>query len=116
MFEADIPATGRSILRICQSQEDKEDGYYIEINTDKKRIYYGSPYRRFERNFTFDSAGPISVRWFVDGTVSECFVNDAYCFTMRSYDKPGSGFSFTSNDEQESMGNIKIFEKRDGIQ
>ena len=38
----------------------------------------------------------MKIRLFVDGTIAECFVNDAYCFTMRIYDSLGTGVSFRS--------------------
>ncbi len=84
-------------LRVCSEGKGDVENYYLRIDFKNRRIYYGSKYRSYDRAFPYNNRDTIHIRWFIDGNVSECFVNDAYCFTMRTYNKVGNGIEFKSN-------------------
>jgi hypothetical protein len=52
-----------------------------------------STLKTYKRICDFDITKPVDVRVFTLGDVIECFVNDAYCFTMHGYNSTGSGLS-----------------------
>jgi len=64
-------------------------GYRLKIGFTDKKITLGDPYRAYERFCDFDPGAPMDVKAFVEDTVIECFVNDAWCFTMRANDARG---------------------------
>ena len=66
--------------------DDPEAGYRLKIHFGSKEITLGDRTRTYQRVCDFDNALPLDIRLFVDDTVAECFINDAYCFTMRTYD------------------------------
>ena len=68
----------------------------LTVDFQTGEIGIGSRYRTFQRKCGIDPYAPLKIRLFVDGTIAECFVNDAYCFTMRIYDSLGTGVSFRS--------------------
>ena len=86
---------GQATLRFRESA-DRTEGYSLTVDFQTGEIGIGSRYRTFQRKCGIDPYAPLKIRLFVDGTIAECFVNDAYCFTMRIYDSLGTGVSFRS--------------------
>lgn len=76
--------------------EGERDGYRLEIDFAAREVALGDGGRRFGRICDFDASKPVRVRIFTDGTIAECFDDDAYCFTMRIYDGRGDRVSFGS--------------------
>ncbi|HBC31042.1 MAG TPA: hypothetical protein DC024_07345 [Clostridiales bacterium] len=111
MLTAEIRPQGNpdwAELRVCASGKDDLENYYLKIDFKNKRIWYGSKYRSYDRTFPYMTGDTVKIQWFVEGTVAECFVNDAYCFTMRAYDKIGNGIVFKSN-ETTTLNNLTVF-------
>ncbi|MBX7257100.1 MAG: hypothetical protein K1Y02_12125, partial [Candidatus Hydrogenedentes bacterium] len=61
--------------------------YRLAINFETKEIALEDQYRSHKRVCDMDPLQPVDVRIFVLDTAIECFVNDAFCFTMRAYDR-----------------------------
>ncbi len=95
-------------LRICASGKDDLENYFLRLDFKTRNISYGSKYRSYSRSFPFVPGEPVKIQWFTEGSVTECFVNDAYCFTMRAYDKIGDGIVFKSN-ETTTLNSLTVF-------
>ena len=67
-------------------QNDPAAGYRLKINFGSKEISLGDRSRTYQRICDIENDHPINVKLFLDDTVAECFINDAYCFTMRTFD------------------------------
>ena len=85
--------SGQATLRFRESA-DRTEGYRLTVDFQTGEIELGSRYRSFKRKCDIIPSAPLKIRLFVDGTIAECFINDAYCFTMRVYDCLGTGVSF----------------------
>lgn len=97
----------QATLRFRESA-DRTEAYRLTIDFHTREIGIGSKYRTFKRTCDFDPEKPVSIRLFVDGTIAECFVNDAYCFTMRVYDHPDGGVSFSSTIPGLTVENFSV--------
>ncbi|NLI01043.1 MAG: hypothetical protein GX446_16295 [Chthonomonadales bacterium] len=74
------------------SVREQADGkaYRLIVRPGASRITFATPASEWHRdNCRIDPSKPISVRVFTDGTIIECFVNDAYAMTRRVYDLDG---------------------------
>jgi len=100
-----------SLLFRQAQKSNQEDAYRVSIDYKTGEIALGNRYREHKRVCEFDKSKPLDIRLFVDGTVAECFINDAYCFTMRIYDCKGTGFSFISEDTKLKIKDLSIYSK-----
>lgn len=81
----------RATFTFRHPPDDASAGYRLNIDGDSKEITLGDRYRTYKRVCDFPAAPPVDVRAFVLGTVIECFINDAYAFTMRALDRAEGG-------------------------
>ena len=65
---------------------DPEAGYRLRFTFGKQVITLGDRFRTYTQQYEGDPLQPVEVRLFVEDTVTECFINNAYCFTMRTFD------------------------------
>ncbi|MFT3703679.1 MAG: hypothetical protein QM802_15055 [Agriterribacter sp.] len=106
MFHAKLRATNEATAVRIGFREGKDTvqaGYHLTINFTTKEIEAGSAFKSYKRTCDFDNKQPLDIRIFALGDVIECFVNDAYCFTMHGYDSSGHGLSIKA-----LSGNIAI--------
>jgi beta-fructofuranosidase len=75
-----------AVVVMRAAPDNPEAGYRLKIRFGDRKVSLGDPYRTYDRDCDFDAGAPVDVRVFLAGTVIECFLNDAYCFTMRVYD------------------------------
>lgn len=71
---------------------DQGDGraYRLTVEPGKGRITLATPKSVWHRDgCRIDATRPIALRVFLDGSVLECFVNDAYAISRRVYDLEG---------------------------
>ncbi len=83
----------RVTLVFRQPQGDPLAGYRLTIDFGSREIGLGGQHTSYKCVADLDESNPVEIRLFVVGTVCECFVNDAYCLTMRIYDYPQGGVS-----------------------
>jgi len=100
MFHAKIKTTdaAAAIARIGfrQGKDSSHAGYHLNINFASKEIEAGNAFKSYKRICDFNATQPVDIRIFALGDVIECFVNDAYCFTMHGYDSTGRKLSIQS--------------------
>ena len=71
---------------------DQCDGraYRLTVQPNKGRITLATPKSEWHRDgCRIDATKPVTLRVFLDGSMLECFVNDAYAISRRVYDLEG---------------------------
>jgi len=69
---------------VLRAQEDLTDGYHLQIEPSRQMISFRGTGRPIERGgCPIDTSKPVKVQVFVQGSIIECFVNDAYAVTRR---------------------------------
>ncbi|MBM3494620.1 MAG: hypothetical protein FJX72_09950, partial [Armatimonadetes bacterium] len=79
---------------------EQADGraYRLIVRPSEGRITLATPASEWHRDHCrIDASKPISLRVFTDGTIIECFINDAYAITRRVYDLDGGQARVTSS-------------------
>jgi sucrose-6-phosphate hydrolase SacC (GH32 family) len=112
MFHAQLEAkTTETKATICFSQlkHSAPGGYHLKIDFQSKEIEIGSKYKTYKRVCDFDSLKPVDVRIFLMGNVLECFINNAWAFTMRAYDKPGNYMSIVAQNGLIGISSYEVF-------
>ena len=84
-------------LTLAMRQQDGDDasGYNVIFTPRHNEVEFGSKYYRFRRDVPMEAHQPITFQAFVQRSIIECFVNDAYAFTLRAYDYPTGKLSLT---------------------
>ena len=69
---------------VLRAQEDLTDGYHLRIEPARQMISFLGTGRPIERGgCPIDTSKPVKVQVFVQGSIIESFVNDAYAETLR---------------------------------
>ena len=69
-----------------RQQEGAESGYRLTIRPSKKEAEIGGKAFKYARPISVDLGKPVQIQAFVQGSIIECFINDAYPFSCRAYD------------------------------
>jgi beta-fructofuranosidase len=70
---------------MMREQEDTREGYCLILRPNKQELVLSGT----RNGVIIDTTKPVKIMAFVQGTVIECFVNDAYAFTRRAYNLSG---------------------------
>jgi beta-fructofuranosidase len=84
-FQLDPKATLSVAFR---AQEEPDSGYRLVIRPGTLDAEISGPGFRYARPIRVDASRPITVTAFVQGTIIECFINDAFAFSCRAYNWP----------------------------
>jgi sucrose-6-phosphate hydrolase SacC (GH32 family) len=68
-----------------REQDEPSSGYRLVLRPAQKEVEINGPGFRFQRRCPIDAGQPVEVQAFVQGSIIECFVNDAYAFSARAY-------------------------------
>lgn len=71
-----------------RQQEEPGTGYRLTLRPATSEIEFSGPGFSYPRRCLIDGEKPIKIQAFVQGTIIECFVNDAYAFSGRAYGHP----------------------------
>lgn len=98
----------KAVLVFRQPEEDPSAGYRLSVDFKACEIELGGKQVSYKCSADLDGTKPVDVRLFVMGTVCECFVNDAYCLTMRIYDYPQGGVSLEPLNGEVEMKSLVV--------
>ena len=100
MLQCKFTLGAEARLTIAMRQQDGNDasGYNIIFSPRNNEVEFGSKYYRFRRDVHMEAGRPIIFQAFVQRSIIECFVNDAYAFTLRAYDYPKGKLSLTADN------------------
>jgi hypothetical protein len=85
---------GQVEFRFREAQDGK--AYRLRVDFGTREVVLSDDYRAYSRTCEFRPGQALDLKAFVVGTVVECFLNDAFCFTMRAYDRQSGKFSFSA--------------------
>ncbi|QEH34807.1 Beta-fructosidase [Aquisphaera giovannonii] len=71
-----------------RAQPQESGGYHLVLRPASQEAEIRGPGFRYARRIRLDASRPIAVTAFVQGTIIECFIDDAYSFSCRAYDYP----------------------------
>ncbi len=67
-------------------REQAEGGYRLTLDPARGVVSLSGSGFSYERACPIDTATPVKIQAFVQGTIIECFINDQYAQTCRAYD------------------------------
>ena len=74
---------------------EKKTGYRLTLNPEKREAAIAGEKFKYARTISLDAQKPIKIQAFVQGTIIECFINDAYAFSCRAYDFHTGGLALS---------------------
>jgi len=69
-----------------RQQEGAESGYRLTIRPSRNEAEISGKAFKYARPISVDLSKPVQIEAFVQGSIIECFINDAYPFSCRAYD------------------------------
>jgi len=71
---------------VMREQLASDSGYRLILSPAKQEATIRGKKFNYPRRVRLDASAPITVQAFVQGTIIECFINDAYAFSCRAYE------------------------------
>ncbi len=93
-----------------------EAGYHLILRPEKHEAEIGGAKFKYARPVSIDTAQPIKIQAFVQGSIIECFINDAYAFSCRAYDwrKGDMTLSISHGNSAVERCEVKVPSKENG--
>ncbi len=89
MLQATVQLDAQAALTLVfREQADSGDGYRLVVRPGRSEAEINGPGFRYPRRCAIDASKPITIQAFVQGTMIETFINDAYAFSCRAYNFP----------------------------
>jgi len=89
LMRCTVQLEGQAELTLAlREQPGGGQGYQLVLRPAKQEAQISGRTFCQRRNIDLDASRPIAITAFVQGTIIECFVNDAYAFSCRAYDCP----------------------------
>lgn len=101
LLECTVKLDSKAELTLALRQGDKRDaGYKLTLRPGKHEAEISGAKFKYARPVSIDAAAPIKIQAFVQGSLIECFINDAYPFSCRAYDyrKGGAALSVSGGN------------------
>jgi len=90
MIECVVSTENGADVTLAIREQSDGRAYRLTVSPAQGVIKLATPASEWRReNCRIDASKPITLRVFTDGTIVECFVNDAYAITRRVYDLSG---------------------------
>lgn len=90
------PDAGATVTFGFREGEEAGSGYQLRINTATGESELRSPGYRYGRRLQLVAGEPLDLTVFLQGTLVECFINDRYVLSGRTYDVPEGRFGLTT--------------------
>jgi beta-fructofuranosidase len=91
MLQSSIQLESAATLTVIMRRQQEGTGYPLVINPKNQTASISRAQFHFGRTIELDAAKPITVQAFVQGTIIECFINNQFSFTCRTYDYSKGG-------------------------
>ncbi len=112
MFHTQLKAKNadtKLTIRFPQAKRNDDTGYHLKVDFQTKEIELGSRYKSYKRICDFDPAETMDIRIFLVGNVLECFINDAFAFTMRAYGERDGDLSIVAEGGPVNVSKYEVF-------
>jgi beta-fructofuranosidase len=101
-------SAAKLVIAMRQAAADASSGYRLTLDFSAKQIALSDATRNYSQPCAIDKGAPVDVRIFAEGSVLECFINDAYCFTMRAFDRADGAASFVYSDAEMLVRDLSV--------
>lgn len=89
---------GKATVTFRGMADDPRAGFHLVVDAAAGQLTLRSPYREFKQAYQPPANGDVKVTAFVLDDIIECFIDDAYAFTMRAYQRTGTRLSIERSD------------------
>jgi beta-fructofuranosidase len=104
MLECRVQLSGNSEFTLSmREQAGPGSGYRLILRPAKSEVEIASRRFSYPRRVDLDCSKPVSLRAFVQGSIIECFIDDAYAFSCRAYEARSGQVSMISQDNQSKV-------------
>jgi sucrose-6-phosphate hydrolase SacC (GH32 family) len=93
-----LQPTADLTVQMRAQKDDPAAGYRLIVRPAMNEIELSGKAFKYVRPATIDAGQPVKIQTFVQGSIIECFVNDAYAFSCRAYDFRKGTLRVTSSD------------------
>ena len=101
LLECHVSLDEKSEFTLAMRQQAGADsGYRLSLRPGKQEGELAGARFSFPRRVDLDCSKPVTVRAFVQGSIIECFVDDAYAFSCRAYDYRSGKLALTATGGQ----------------
>lgn len=100
------PSTGSTIALTFRAQEESGRGYTLLMRQGYAELYGG--HFKSGRAIELPLGEEVTVQAFVQGSIIECFINNAYAFSCRAYDLRRGGFQFAVVDGAVTVHEVQV--------
>jgi beta-fructofuranosidase len=89
LLQSSVQLDPKAVLTVVfRAQGEESSGYRMVVRPASQDAEINGPGFHYNRRIRIDASRPITLTAFVQGTVIECFINDAYAFSCRAYNWP----------------------------
>lgn len=89
MLQCELQLDRQAVVTITMRQQaNGTNGYHFVLRPESQEAELNGPGFCYKRPCTLDISKPIKFQAFVQGTIIECFINDQYAYTSRTYNYP----------------------------
>jgi sucrose-6-phosphate hydrolase SacC (GH32 family) len=101
LWECRVQMSENSELTLSmREQNGPGSGYRLTIRPAKSEAEIASRKFSYRRRVDLDYSKPLTIRAFVQGSIIECFIDDAYAFSCRAYESRSGKLSMSAQDNQ----------------
>jgi beta-fructofuranosidase len=86
-----------------REQAGPGSGYRLILRPAKSEAEIAGSKFSYPRRVDLDYSKPVTIRAFVQGSIIECFIDDAYAFSCRAYDARSGKLSLITPDDQSKV-------------
>ena len=97
--------------------DNKDSGYHLVLRPAKHEAEINGAKFKYPRPVTIDAAQPVKIQAFVQGSIIECFINDAYAFSCRAYDfrKGAVSMAVSGGNATVQQCSVRVPSKESGV-
>jgi beta-fructofuranosidase len=104
LFECRVQLGAASEFTLSmREQTGPGSGYRLTLRPAKNEAEITSSKFSYPRRVDLDYSKPVTIRAFVQGSIIECFINDAYAFSCRAYDARSGKLSMIAQGTQSKV-------------
>lgn len=94
---------------VFREQGEANTGYRMVLRPGKQEAAFIGKTFDYARPVALDTSKPIRLRAFVQGSIIECFINDAYAFTCRAYNFRSGALTFRAKTGDAAVKSVQVF-------
>lgn len=116
-FAFDVPDDYLMVCKLTLDHEAKltltmretdDSGYRLVLEPKKQEASISGPGFNCPRRIVLDTAKPIEIKAFVQGSMIETFINDQYALSCRAYDHPSGRLGFGVTGGRAKLSDLRV--------